>query len=551
MARLRSQGPSVATVSGSRVGFFLNPAMNSCMSNTTRTPTRICRSPFPHFVLISLTLMTAAAGLAQIPFGPDDVRLTQVLPNGVAGRGVEGNAIAYSETQDLHLVAWVADDEAFSLVPGEDEIFVALFNSTDLTMVSPVFQVSDVGPVMNATFGAFAVDVAWSSLDDSFLVVWGADDATFGSTDNQGEVYGRKVQWTAVAGWTAAPIVKFSDSAGMPADSSRDASDPAVAWGDQQDEWFVVWSSDRQGAGLSDNENEIFGRSVASNGSTLGGTVRLTSMGVPGDPNARALRPDVAYQGSGDRFFVVWQADDVGLDWANQHYEIFGTFVPAALLTDLGGGGPLQLSASGPLLDPDFGAFRPRVAVSEATQGMLVVWDSKFDGAGIDPDKYDIWGIALDDNGTPFIGPVRLGLMGDAGDPDTRGLMPTLDWIPQGDQFLVTWMGNIEVPVSDGGGLDVDIEVWGRSIRTTYPGGVGPLTRISNLGGDAVSPQLYDAEAPAIATGPSGRAVVVWVGDNNEGGQVNTETEVFGEAVLGSWIFVDGFESGTTSAWNN
>lgn len=496
--------------------------------------------------------MTATAGFTQIPAGPDDLRLTQVLPNGVAGRGVKGTAIAYSETQGLHLVAWVADDEAFGLVQSEEEVFAALFNSTDLIMVSPVFQVSDVGPVMNAAFSAFSVDVAWSSLDDSFLVVWDADDATFGSPDNQSEVYGRKVQWTAVAGWTAAPIVKLSDAAGMPPDALRDATEPAVAWGDQQEEWLVVWSADRKSAGLSNNEREIFGRTVDSSGGTLGGTLRLTSMGVPGDPNARALSPDVAYQGSNDRFFVVWQADDVALDWADGHFEIFGTSVPGAVLTELGGG-PIQLSASGPLLDPDFGAFRPRVAVSQATQGFLVVWDSKFDGAGLDPDKYDIWGTALDDSGIPFLGPVRLGLMGDAGDPETRGLLPTLDWIPQGDQFLVTWLGNVEVPalLNEGGPLEVDIEVWGRSIRTTHPVGVGPLTRISNLGGGSVNPEFYDAEELAIATGPGGRAVVAWVGDNNVGGQVDNETEVFGEAVLGNWIFVDGFESGTTSAWNN
>jgi hypothetical protein len=471
----------------------------------------------------------------------------------VAGRGVLDTVIAYSETQGLHLVAWTADDEAFGLVPGEDEVFVALFDPADLTMVSPVFQVSDVGPALDNTHEVFSVDVAWSSLDDSFLVVWDADDASFGSTDNQVEVYSRKVQWSAVTGWTASEIAKLSDAAGMPPDEARDARDPAVAWGAQQGKWLVVWSSDGEGAGLSDNEFEIFGRRVGPGGDTISGTVRFSSMGVPGDPQANARVPDVAYQEDLGRFFVVWQADDVALDWADGHFEIFGLFEPQTKLTDLGGGGPLQLSASGPLLDPDFGAFRPRLAVSQATQSLLVVWDSKSDGPGLDPDKVDIWGTALDKTGIPFLGPVRLGLMGDAGDPQTRGFLPALDWIAEGDQFLVTWLGNVEVPapLSEGGGPLVDTEVWGRSVRTTPPIGVGPLTRISNLGGDALEPETYGAARLAIAMGPAGRAVVAWVGDNNEGGQVDEEFEAFGETVLGSWIFVDGFESGTTAAWSN
>ncbi|MBZ0114183.1 MAG: hypothetical protein K8J08_17105 [Thermoanaerobaculia bacterium] len=496
--------------------------------------------------LLPLFLL-ATPGLSQVPAGPDDARLTHVEPNADPARRARRAATAYSETQDLFLVAWIADDAAFGLVDNEQEVFVAIVDSVDSTVLSPVLQVSSVGPIGDPMRAAFEVDVAWGALDDTFLVVWDADDAEFGLESNQTEVFARRVQWTPGGGWTTTPTVKLSSSAGMPPDTDRSAAQPTVAWGDDQNEWLVVWTSDNKNAALSPDEFELFARRVSSGGFAVGPDARITTLGIPGDPQSASFNPRLAYEMVSDRFFVVWRADNVGPGWVDGHYEVHGKSVAASNLADLGP--TIQISAVGSTLDASFDARAPSVAISEASGAIVVVWNGNFESGAIHPDKQDIWGVALDSDGSPLGGQVRIGQMGDALDPETGGFSARVSWTPQGDQFLIAWHGNDEAFVPDGP-LLVDQEIWSRSIRISAESAVGPLIRISNMGGTSPFPASFDASDAAIATGSEGRLLVVWQGDDDEDGLVDDETEIFGELVRGNWIFVDGFESGSVAAWS-
>jgi hypothetical protein len=55
---------------------------------------------------------------------------------------------------------------------------------------------------------------------------------------------------------------------------------------------------------------------------------------------------------------------------------------------------------------------------------------------------------------------------------------------------------------------------------------------------------------PAIALASDSRLVVVWQGDDNEDFMVDDEFEIFGQGVLGHWIFVDDFETGDSARWS-
>jgi hypothetical protein len=321
-----------------------------------------------------------------------------------------------------------------------------------------------------------------------------------------------------------------------------------VAWGGGQNEWLVVWTSDNKNEGLSPTEYELFARRVSSGGFAMGPEARITTLGIPGDPQSASLNPRLAYEMVSDRFFVVWRADNVSPGWVDGHYEVHGRFVSASNLADLGPTN--QISAVGSTLDAAFVARVPSVAISEASGAIVVAWNGTFESGAIHPDKQDIWGVALDIDGSPLGSQVRIGQMGDALDPETGGFSARVSWTPQGDQFLVTWTGNDEAFIPDGGALLGDYEIWSRSVRIGSESAVGPSIRISDMGDTSMFPGSFDASDPATATGAEGRLLVVWQGDDDEDGLVDEETEIFGELVRGNWIFVDGFESGSVAAWS-
>ncbi|MCP3140246.1 hypothetical protein [Pyxidicoccus xibeiensis] len=124
------------------------------------------------------------------------------------------------------------------------------------------------------------------------------------------------------------------------------ANDPAVAWDGKR--FLIVWSDERGGDGTPD----IYGTRVEKDGDVLeDGGVPLVAL-----PGAQ-LVPDVAWTGS--RFFIVWQAGDVGA--AN----IAGARFRSSLTLD---GPPAFGIATGP-----GDQTNPRVAPSGSKS--LVVWD--------------------------------------------------------------------------------------------------------------------------------------------------------------------------------
>ena len=64
---------------------------------------------------------------------------------------------------------------------------------------------------------------------------------------------------------------------------------------------------------------------------------------------------------------------------------------------------------------------------------------------------------------------------------------------------------------------------------------------------------IYQTSLPTVACAAATECLVIWRGDDNVGGLVNDEFEIFGQrwaTTLPASIFEDGFESGDTSAWS-
>jgi hypothetical protein len=108
-----------------------------------------------------------------------------------------------------------------------------------------------------------------------------------------------------------------------------------------------------------------------------------------------------------------------------------------------------------------------------------------------------------------------------------EGASPDVAVETQGD-FVVTWTGT----------YGYGAEVFGQR----YDEGGEPE------GGEFVANTLtyFWQFQPSVAVDDSGNFVVVWQGDLQDG----SEFGIFGQRFAGRGIFIDGFESGDTSAWD-
>ena len=371
------------------------------------------------------------------------------------------------------------------------------------------------------------------------------------------EIFGRRL--SRVGGlWSLSAIGPISDSAGASGLTNRDAVTPAVAWGDVDHDWLVVWQSDSVEEGMADNEHEIFARRVSSNFVLLDGPARVSSMG-PAGPSGVARMPTVLYHPGSNRFLVAWSGDHVGPGWIAERNEIFARAVFSTTGDPIG----LQtrLSVSGPTDQPGPQALFPSMVWNRYRDRILVVWSADIDDPILADNEFEIWGTEIDSNLAPFApGQFRISEMGIDGDPAASAFAPVATWEAGGDQYLVAWIGwHNSIPLTSPGvtesplgGPEHDEEIWGRALLR------GPAAlegsdqlAISDMGGSAPNPESYDANSPALVLGANARALVVWSADDDQDGMVDGEFEIFGETIVGPAIFIDDFEAGNLFRWSS
>ena len=508
----------------------------------------------PAVLLTGLALfLSVAAATAQLTVGPQDVRLTEWGPPAATDRNADSPAIAWNSTEGLFLVAWSAPAPA-GPADGNREIFAALLDPASVTFVSDIVQVSDVGPAGEALRDAWSPAVAWNAFTNSYLVVWSADDGSFGLADNQAEIFGRRLS-RAGGIWSLSAIGPISDSAGASGQTTRDGNIPRVAWGSADHDWLVVWQSDSFDAGLADNETEIFAQRISSDFELLDSPVRISSMG-PAGTSGIAWNPAVIYHPGSNRFLISWSGDDVGPGWIDQRREIF---VRAVFATTGDAIGPqTRLSQSGPTDQSGPQAIHPSMTWNRFRDRILVVWSADIDDPILAENEFEIWGTEIDSNLNQFPpGQFRISEMGTDGDPLASAFTPAAIWEERGDQYIVAWNGwhgaiaptAPEAPL--GGPSEVDEEIWGRALLR----GAGGLfatdqIAISDMGGAGPDTELYDARSPALVLGAGSRALVVWSADDSEDGMVDGEFEIFGETIVGPAIFIEDFEAGNLFRWS-
>jgi hypothetical protein len=247
-------------------------------------------------------------------------------------------------------------------------------------------------------------------------------------------------------------------------------------------------------------------------------------------------------------YLTVWMGDDNVGGLVDNETEIFGQ-----LITYLGvGTGPndFRISDMGGTGDPDYAAGYPTAAYNPIRNEYLVVWRGDDNVGGVVEGENEVFGqrMTADIQG---VGPndFRISDVGGVGDPEYDvEFGPEVSYSAILDHYMVVWAGEDNV----GGMIDGEWEVFAQALTSDIQG-VGPNDeRISDAGG--IGEPLYFTYSPVVAANNlNGEFLVAWHGNDNVGGLVQGENEIFIQRVVVEValdIFSDGFESGDTAAWS-
>jgi len=481
-----------------------------------------------------------AAPLAET--GENDFRISFMEGTGDPDFDAGTAAMAYNPAADQFLVVWRGEFlPAVPCPPGgsEIEIFAHLIDpATGDPLGTPVI-VSSAGPACDPEYRVGSPAAAYNPFDNEYLVVWHGEDDVGGLVEGETEIFGQRLSATTLVG-IGADDFRISGMGGT-GDPAYDAFAPAVAFNPIQSEYLVVWWGDDDTGPLVEGESEIFGQRLDADGVAMGvDDFPISDMGGFGDPGFAASIPAVVHNPSADEYLVVWMGDDNVGGLIDQEFEIFGQRLFAN--GNQAGDNDFRISDMGENGSTDFFAFQPAVTYNPDDDEYLVVWEG-LDDAG-SPDGQEIFAQRLDATGAEVgANDIRVSDMGASGTTDHDAFAAAVVYNPADREYLVAWHGSDD-------GLEIEeYEIFVQRLDATGAEvGVNDL-RISDMGGTG-DPD-FDAEDPAVAWSGSGnRYLVVWEGDDDVGGLVEGELEIFGQMLVGTAVFADGFESGDTGAWS-
>ena len=395
-------------------------------------------------------------------------------------------------------------------------------------------RVSTMGPNGNTDAGAFDPAVAYNSNSDQYLVVWAGDNigALGGVTvDDELGIWGQLVGGDGSL--TGSEFI--ISNAGASGDSQRWAVTPNVVFNSSNNEFLVVWYSDDPNFGLEDNEYEIFGQRVDSNGTKIGNNFRISDAGPDGNKDFDAQLPDVAYNSSTNQYLVVWYGDDDVGPLVDNDNEIFGQ------LLDTSGAevgiNDFRISTTGPTADTTFQVNDAKVVYNPDDNQFLVVWEGDIPGPEENPTDREIIAQRLSGSGALLGSQIRVSDMGEDINSFASALNPAVAYSASDRHYLVTWNGDDIT----GGMVDDEAEVYGQLIS---PDGSekGPNDfRISQMGVDgstssdgSVDSSAGRSEVVYAGDGSSGEFWVTWPGSENLQPFALGEREIFAQRIASS-----------------
>jgi len=377
-------------------------------------------------------------------------------------------------------------------------------------------RVSQTGPDGNASFGASSPAVAHNTQANQYLAVWAGDD----TTDDEFEIWGRLLD---AAGSPLGGKFRISDM-GPDGNANFDASDPAVAYNAQANEYLVTWAGDDNTAPLVDNELEIFAQRLSASGAEIGtNDFRLSDMGPDGNANFGTFDPAVAYNAQANEYLVTWSGDDNTAPLVDDEFEIFAQRLSTAGAET--GANDFRTSDMGPDGNASFDAFDPAVAYNSQANEYLVSWEGDDNTAPLVDGEFEIFAQRLSASGAEAgTNDVRISDLGPDGNANFGAFNPALAFNVQANEYLVTWSGDDNTAPL----VDNENEIYGQRLSATGAETGANDFRVSDLGPDGNT--NFGASDSAVAyNGQANEYLVTWDGDDNTAPLVDNENEIFGQ----------------------
>ncbi|HUV43683.1 MAG TPA: PKD domain-containing protein, partial [Dehalococcoidales bacterium] len=325
--------------------------------------------------------------------------------------------LAYNATDNQYLVVWRCDDVGDNgIINGEFEIIGQIVNADGSLVLVDDVQISQVGGAngANTQYDAESPAVAWNSTNNEYLVTWGADNATLGDDDRDGdrEIFGQRLS-SAGAQLGTNDFQISTTSHGGPDSAVSD-----VVHNPDLNEYLVVWSGDIN----TDNEMDIFGQFIDGvSGVLSGGHIDIGQNGTATDP---ANEPEVVYNSLEEEYVVVWQAAQ-----AAGENEVFGQRISAAGIEQVPD--DFRISDLGPEGNASYDANESTglAYASSPLNSYYVVWGGQDDQDGQVLGENEIFGQAIGLGPTAALtGDETLG-EGETGNYDASGSTWSLDAI--------------------------------------------------------------------------------------------------------------------------
>lgn len=331
--------------------------------------------------------------------------------------------------------------------------------------------------------------VAYDPVNDLYLVAWVRDYSGDGS---DWDVYGRIVPWNGpVSGHTQFAICAFSSN----------QWNPHVAFAGTQGDFMVTWWNEY----YNSVHSYISAQRISSAGALTGGTFTVTSA------NEERVGPDIAYNQARNEYLIVYQRMD---DVAGNIYGVRMTATGAIL-----GGGDFAIAA---WPDPE---TAPRVSASRVADEWAVVWQSDIPGNMKEIYARRLW---IDGAGTVQLAS-PLYVAGTSVDES----LPDIAAHPGRTEYLIAW----EQQYSNSSG---PFGIWAGTLNTANA--LGPRFEIRGIwAGESTT-----CSSPTVGAAPTGW-LVAWEHDRDG---APSYQDIHARAVYGP-LFMDGFESGDFSAWDD
>lgn len=193
--------------------------------------------------------------------GPDDLRISEMGPDGSATYAAFPPRVAYNSVSNEYLVAWTADDDTPPLVDNDYEVFGQRLAADGSQVGANDFRISDMGPVGASGFEPFRPDISYNPNANEYVLTWHGDDNTPPLVDGELEIFGQRLAANgAEIGSNDFRVSQLGPDGNQVFDNLR----PAVAYNSRTCDYVAAWSANPNVGGLADNEFEIWGRRIGA-----------------------------------------------------------------------------------------------------------------------------------------------------------------------------------------------------------------------------------------------------------------------------------------------